>query len=192
MTRFATAALLGIALAAGPTAAQPPQLGKSTRVEFTEKHPFLYQNNSLRGMNFDYAIDQGDTFSVEATSVGGVPMQFGVTVFRAAGAGVFEEHEKAPVGAALNWEGKKGIPGRVARIRLECEPLGTVNVLITRLDAQGKAYPAPGAVPGLGTPAPKGGTAGPSLEERVQRLEAQNADIARQLDAIRRLLEQKK
>jgi len=190
MTRFAPAALLGIALAAGPAAAQPPQQGKSTRVEFTEKHPFLYQNNSLRGMNFDYSVQQGDTFKVEATSVGGVPMQIGVTVFRAAGGGGFEEHERGPVGATLDWKGAKGIPGRLARIRLECEPLGSVNVLVTRFDADGKAYPVAGV--GGAPPAVGGVPAAGGLEARVQRLEAQQAEIARQLAEIRRLLEQKR
>jgi hypothetical protein len=183
MTRYLYATGFALVVATSAAAQPAPVLGKTVQVEFTGREP---RNQAGFQIAYDLPIQQGDRFRVQMDPVGGVKMTLLAQAWRTA----VVHHESSTSGPRIDWTVREGLPGRSARITIHSVDVGSVNLRITRLMADGTEYPAAGTPATPGTPPTP--AAGPGVDERLRRLEAENAEIRRQLAEILRRLDAKK
>ncbi len=183
MTRYLLAAGLALVAATSAPAQPTPVLGKTTQIEFTGREP---KNQAGFQIAYDFPIQQGDRFRVQMDPVGGVKMTLLAQAWRTP----VVHHESSTSGPKIDWTVREGLPGRAARITIHSQDVGSVNVRIVRLMADGTEYPTAGTPATTASPPVTAG--GSSVDDRLRRLEAENAEIRRQLAEILRRLDQKK
>ena len=109
---------------------EPPPLGKKTLVEFTKD---TTNEGGWRLLEFDYPIDQGDRFRIEAEPVRGAVVRLRAEVWRDNGQS-FHPFETFPREAPrVNWTMTQPLPGSKARIRLLSDSTGKFMVRISKV-----------------------------------------------------------
>ncbi len=172
MTRIATALAALAGLAAAPATAQTPVLGKSTQFEFTESQP---KRGTGRVYEFPLSVQQGDKYRFQLQPVGGAKIETTIFVHQSAGNGKYKLIGTSPNQVAQDWTMPDPASAPL-KVNIVGYSLGKVNLLVTKVGPNG-----PTAAPG-----------GDGADALVEQLRAENALLRRQVDELRRLLDQKK
>jgi hypothetical protein len=110
---------------------EAPPLGKKAQVAITKETP---NAGGWYVLEFDYPIEQGDRFRIEAEPVRGAVVRLRAEVWRENGDAFhpFETFPREP-GSKVNWTMAKPLPGSKARVRLHSDSTGKFLVRISKV-----------------------------------------------------------